>query len=381
VLLSYLILPLNLMKQVYALAAVLFISCNKDKDPKIVEVTKETAWREVTSLYRTGRVIQNMAGDGNTIFLQQLNYFTPITNSKAIPLTYVTGVTDVQVRIPIAPRFYVTASDTIVRFWKTAEPLASDVYPGKAYLSVKKLDPAARKVTKSLTSFGYISPFSSIVINKNNYVLLHYSTADEYPSQTTSANFILAAVDPNTREGNAPRLLSAQRITLPVNSNRGSYNFKSIVSIDDYFLVSFDGALYKIYQNGIVKQVAKLFDNYDGAYSLYKWQGRLYCIAFNNTLVSETDGETWHTYTQIPNDLLPSRPYPVGDSLVCAVGENLVSWRWRGASASFRVLNNEGLERSLINGIQVLHDTVYVGTSNGLFVRPLKKFFESKPKD
>ncbi|UOR04090.1 hypothetical protein MUN82_14190 [Hymenobacter aerilatus] len=358
--------------------------CTKDNDPEIKEVVRETAWKEVTTLTRTGRFIQNMASDGQTIFLQQPNSFTPITGTNRIPTFYSTYITDIQIRIPIAPKFYATAFDTIVTFRKTASPLSSDAYPGKSVLSVKKLDPAAVKITTVLTGSPFEAPgtFSSVVINRNNYVLLHYSTTNAPAFRTTSASFILAAVDPDTPEGYAPRLLSARRITLPnVSSGHSTYIFDAIVSINDYFLVAFEGKLFKIQQDGTVRSVLSMFANNSSVSALYKWKGRLYCISDRNTFMSDDEGETWRTFAPVPQDLQRHRPYPIGDSLICTIGNNLISWHWREANASLRVLNNEGLDRSLINGIQVLRDTVYVGTTNGLFFRPLNKFFESKPAE
>ncbi|MBW3127698.1 hypothetical protein [Hymenobacter profundi] len=358
--------------------------CTKDNDPEIKEVAKETAWQEVTALTRTRRFIQNMASDGQTIFLQQPNSFTPITGTNRVPAFYSTSITDIQIRIPIAPKFYATAFDTTVAFRKTASPLSYDAYPGKSELSVKRLDPAAVKITTVLASSPFEDPgvFSSVVINRNNYVLLHYSTTNAPAFRTTSANFILAVVDPDTPEGYAPRLLSARRITLPnISSIRSTYIFDAIVSIDDYFLVAFEGKLFKIQQDGTVRPVLSMFAYNSSVSALYKWNGRLYCISDRNTFMSDDEGETWRTFAPLPLDLQGHRPYPVGDSLICTIGNNLLSWHWREGNTSLRVLNNEGLDRSLINGIQVLRDTVYVGTTNGLFFRPLNKFFESKPTE
>ena len=43
-----------------------------------------------------------------------------------------------------------------------------------------------------------------------------------------------------------------------------------------------------------------------------------------------------------------------------------------------RTLKNDGLEQVSINGVEQLGDTVYLGTTSGLFKRPLSKFFETK---
>lgn len=45
-----------------------------------------------------------------------------------------------------------------------------------------------------------------------------------------------------------------------------------------------------------------------------------------------------------------------------------------------RELKNDGLNYADFSDLVQLGDTVYLGTTNGLFKRPLAKFFESKPQ-
>lgn len=372
------------MKHQYALALLplLLASCDKESDPEIVEVTRQNAWQEVTTLFRTQRIIQSMGTDGSRIFLQQPGYFSILTGTYRPPSTFGIPVTDVQVRLPITAQLFAFPYEAQVSFRKTAAPLNGDAYPNKSYASAKDLNPAATSITKSLPGWAFEDPgaFSSVAINRNNYVLTHYATANDPANLTTSLDFMLTPVDLGTAEGYAPRALASRRVTLPHASTNPYYALKAVVGVEDYFLVALDGALFKISESGQARQVAEFASNATVS-ALYKWQGRVYCLTTFNTLVSDDNGENWQRLSPLPTTLQRHRPYPIGDSLVCAISDNLVVLRWRANGGYVRVLKNEGLERSTINGIQVLRDTVYVGTTNGLYVRPLKQFFESQPEE
>jgi hypothetical protein len=63
-----------------------------------------------------------------------------------------------------------------------------------------------------------------------------------------------------------------------------------------------------------------------------------------------------------------------------AASNDLFTLRWRPDCYTTRPSKNDGISNAAITDLIQLGDTVYLGTTNGLFKRPLSKFFESKPK-
>lgn len=152
-----------------------------------------------------------------------------------------------------------------------------------------------------------------------------------------------------------------------------------IVAIDNYFLVNFGQAgLFKVSEAGTVKQV------YGSTLSeaCYKWHGTLYIVEeYSSLLRSLDDGETWQRYSTPANIFDFTTYHPVGDSLVVAthgVGTNsLFTLRFDNLTYTLRPLKMDRLNGGAISGMALLGDTVYLGTTNGLYRRPLSKFFES----
>ena len=190
---------------------------------------------------------------------------------------------------------------------------------------------------------------------------------------------------------NGTTQISSQLIRIPT-PGPSQLSFKSLWAVDDYFLVWCDYAgLYKILQDGTVKQVNGSPDFTSGPVSpttIYKWKGTVYSIqqgsGGNATFYTSTnDGETWQQITGFNQALSLSTFYPVGDSLVGithgVITNSLYTLRWLSANTiRLRELKNDGLGYVDFSDLAQLGDTVYLGTTGGLFKRPLSKFFESK---
>jgi hypothetical protein len=147
--------------------------------------------------------------------------------------------------------------------------------------------------------------------------------------------------------------------------------------------------LFKITQNGSFQQVNGTFTQATGPVNptaVYKWKGVVYAIQPNATVwTSANDCASWQRIDGFNPGLGLSYStfYPVGDSLVGithgVVNNSIYTLRWLNASTiRLRTLKNDGLGHAEFSDLAQLGDTVYLGTTSGLFKRPLKSFFESK---
>ncbi len=380
----------------------LVTACKKEIETVTVQVDKVYSWMPVKQLWGNQTSIVGITAGTNTVNIQAIGRFevlSPLPGSKEqaqngyytglnhLSRTWFTDPTpfDVRNRIPMNANFYANpggyrdvSSDTVLTIYPTS------YFDNIAYLHLRKLDPHAVRFENFLV--GSMHPFG--VINRNDYLLCSYYT--DNPAANTGFNLILSKLStgpapvPTPGPAQPKTLISSQiiRIPTPTPSER---SFKELWAIDDYFLVWCDYAgLYKIRQDGTVKQV-------NGPVSpttVYKWQGTVYAIQQSSAgdatfYTSTNDDETWQQITGFNQALTFSTFYPIGDSLVGVthgvVNNNLFTMRWLGpAKLSLRELKTDGLDYAEFSDLTQLGDTVYLGTTNGLFKRPLNKFFDSK---
>ena len=262
-----------------------------------------------------------------------------------------------------------------------------------AYLHLHKLDPHAVRFENHLRCSRY--PFG--VINRNDYLLCSYYT--DNPAANTGFNLVLSKLSTGPLPVSSPgptkpkTLISSQviRIPTPTPSER---DFKELWAIDDYFLVWCNYAgLYKVQQDGTVKQVngpPNFTSGPEAPTTIYKWKGTVYSIQQDGggsaTIYTSTnDSETWQQVSGFNQALIFSTFYPVGDSLVGithgVITNSIYTLRWLNANTiRLREVKNDGLGYADFSDLVQLGDTVYLGTTSGLFKRPLSNFFDSKPK-
>ncbi|WP_457069402.1 hypothetical protein [Hymenobacter sp. UYAg731] len=340
--------------------------CKKEVETQIQikEVEKQASWAEVPSLYGLARVIMSAGNDGQAIYLQQPNAFTRLINPKSLKGLETTAgrmPADVNVRLPIARDFFAYPdTDTSLVICRNREPLNSQFY-----FNLRRFDPAALRFD---TQFFDLS--KCMAINQNNYLLAPYN--NKRPDRAFT--FVLAAVQPGA-PGSGPVMAYVGPVVIPRPSFSGAY-LRYLVAIEDYFLASFgDGGIYKIKQDGSFRQVygAATVD------AIYKWNNTLYGpIEYGEIITSTDNGETWQKSLGTPQQFTLASYYTVKDSLVFTNSGSLYTLRWNGPRYTVRQLKNDGLERATITGIEYLRDTVYVATTSGLFVRPIKSFFDKQ---
>ena len=342
-------------------------SCKKEIEIQVQtkEVEKQTSWAEVPSLYGLTRVIMSTGSDGQAIYLQQPNAFTRLSSPKAANgLTITAGPfpANVNVRLPIGRDFFAYPdTDTSLVICRNRELLNYQFY-----FNLRRFDPAALRFDTRLFSLS-----KCMAINQNNYLLVPYD--NKRPDRAFT--FVLVAVQPGPL-GSGPVMAYPGPVVIPRAVASGG-SLRYLVAIDDYFLASFgDGGMYKIKQDGSFRQVygAATID------AIYKWKSTLYGpIEYGEIITSTDNGETWQKSSGTPQQFTLANYYPVKDSLVCVYANSLYSLRWNGPRYSLRPLKNDGLGRGTITGIEYLRDTVYLATTSGLFARPVKTFFETRP--
>ncbi len=354
---------------------VLATACKKEVEKIVVqEVDKVYSWSEIKRLYGTDRVILNTGKDANSIYLQtpgMLGILSPPTNpptKKRFGYYVSAGVylpTDVTVKIPIARDFFAfPIRDTLVQLSRTTEPVTPNY---NDFINLRQVDKQASGLSPV---YLFWMPFGAV--DRNNFLLFSY-----YTPAINSLAFVLAKV--NLQAGG---YLQAQPQAIKIALSPPVYHatIRWIVAIDNYFLANCgDAGLYKIQEDGTARRVF----GYSLTDACYKWQGVLYAVEeYNSVLTSKDDGETWQRSTGTPDAFNFTSYHVIGDSLVGVargVGNNyLFTLRWNGPNYRIRALKNDGLGQGSISGIEQLGDTVYVGTTSGLFKRPLSKFFESK---
>ncbi|RZJ94083.1 MAG: hypothetical protein EOO60_03805 [Hymenobacter sp.] len=373
-----------------SVALALGTACKKEVEKIVVqEVDKKYSWVEVKQLYGAQRFIMGMAKDANSLYLQQPSWFGVLTPSPSAPTHSLYGYgyygvsagpvstlvlpSDVRTRIPLGSNFfaYPYRSDSVLIAFPTAPPLIQNQ---GAEIHLRRLDPTATTFTISKNDIPL--PFGAV--NSTDYLLVNYTTTAGYTDPLL--HFTLSKI--NVPFGGVTA--STRLVSVPLQ-NTGNYaGFTTVAAVDDYFLANaFNQGIYKIKSDGTARQVF-------GAAAIvgyYKWQGIVYAVEGNGSkaVITSTDnGETWRRQTGVPNYFGVTTFRPVGDSLVgithTIATNSLFTVHWTGNNYQVHELKNDGLGKADFTDIVQLGDTVYLGTTGGLFKRPLNTFFESKSK-
>lgn len=383
-------------------------ACRKEVETIVVQQDKQYSWTEINYLINYQRNVMRVVAGPNTLNLQETGRFevlSPIPGSAQQAANgYYTGFGhtvsrtwfgdplpwDIRNAVPMNANFYANPGGY--------SPVESDtvltIYPTKfldigTQLHLARLDPTATQFENFLVGSRF--PFG--VINRNDYLLCGYRTTNTLENAfhlvltklTNTANTGIVAYGPGFTTGSTQ--LSSQLIRIPT-PNRSQSSFKSFWAVDDYFLVWCTGyGLFKITQNGAFQQVNGTFTQATGPVNpttVFKWKGIVYALQSGGTIWTSTDDcASWQRIDGFNQALNFSTFYPVGDSLVGithgVVTNSLYTLKWLSAtSIRLRELKNDGLGYADFADLAVLRDTVYLGTTGGLFKRPVSKFFESK---
>ena len=381
-------------------------ACRKEVEKLVVQqVDKQYSWAEVKHLVNYQRNVRRVTMGTNTLNLQETGRFevlSPIAGSAekaangyykgfghTLSRTWASDPLpwDVRNAVPMNANFYANpngnddiSSDTVLT-----------IYPTKFFdlgtrLHLRNLDPAATQFENSLLGSRY--PFG--VINRNDYMLCGYHTTNVRES---AFHLVLSKLVNSASKGstlsNFPGTtqISSRLIRIPT-PDRSQFSIKTFWAVDDYFLVWCNNfGLFKITQDGSFQQVNGTFTQATGPVNptaVFKWKGVVYAMQNGGTVwTSANDCASWQRIDGFNPALNYSTFYPVGDSLVGithgVITNSLYTLRWLNTNTiRLREVKNDGLGSADFSDLVQLGDTVYLGTTSGLFKRPMSNFFESK---
>ena len=356
--------PLHHVVAVFLSTGLALSSCKKETEIQIKEVEKKFSWSDVSGLDGLERIVLSTGTNGQSIYLQQPNFFTRFNTQNRLRGMVVSGgrlPTDIAVRLAIGPTFFAyPATDSLLVVCRNNEPINNE-----AYVQLRRLDPTGVRFN---TRVFFLSKCTAI--SQNNYLLMPYD--NNRPDRPIT--FLLTSVIPGAP--GMPVTVASRQVVIPTPGIGSGAYVRNIAAIDDYFLVNLgDAGIYKIKQDGSFRRVhgGALVD------AFYKWKNIVYApVEYNEILTSSDNGDSWQRSTGTPDHFTLANYYTVRDSLIGVYRGNLYTLRWNGPRFTTRFLKNDGLDRARITGIEYLRDTVYVATTSGLFARSVKSFFETK---
>jgi hypothetical protein len=331
---------------------------------KEVPIEKQFSWKEIKRFTGTERIFLSSGRSSDAIYLQQPFYFTEIKNQDIATGITVYGAfltTDINTRMPISADFAaIPYSDTILRVINNARPVAS---PSGGYFNLKQIDPTLTSIQKN-----YLNLFKSMSINNRGTLLFAYFNSRVSQPLT----FMMLKIKTYSTYPYVDSLFT-KLITIPKNTD--GY-VRHISAIDDFFLVELsDNGIYKIKDDGTFSKVF----NPAVVDAFYKWQGKIYAHAeWGRLLISSDNGDNWQEYSGINASMVLSNYYTIKDSLIGIYNDNIFTLKWSGNDYTQRILKNDGVEGSKINGVEILRDTVYLATTAGIYTKPVSQFFDSK---
>jgi hypothetical protein len=368
------------------LALVPLVSACKKEVETIVVQDKIYSWAEVKQVPGSTKIIVQMVKAGNLMYLQEAGYLGTFNPQPTAQQRYFSAFSmlwsplpyDLRDRLPMNANFFLNRGqpgDTLPQVYPTAYQAPSN---NLCEIHLRQLDHHAVRYVDNLNGpyFGFGA------INRNDYSLFSYLT--DIPGDN-SLHLVLSKLSSDASLG-TPVVAKSQTISAPLNNLSTYGGYTQIAAMDDYFLVcTTNSGLFKVQQDGSIK---KVFTSTNLAIkNFYKYQGVLYGVEANgrNSILTSTDnGESWQYHEGIPDFFPASTFYSVGDSLVGITHQietnSLYTLRWNGSNYHVHELKNDGLGKADFTDLVQLGDTVYLGTTSGLFKRPLNKFFESKTR-
>jgi hypothetical protein len=345
------------------LSLLLLIACRKT-EIKEVPVEKEFSWKEIKRFKGTERIFLSSGASADALYFQQPFFFTEIKNQSEANGITVYGAflpSDIYLRTAISSEFFAMPfSDTVLRILNNKRPVA---VPSGGYFNLKQIDPSLTSIQKN-----YLTLFKLTSITKNGALLFAYHNNRIAQPLT----FMIFKIKTYPTYPYIDTLYTKQ-VTIP---KIGAGYVRHITAINDFFLADLsDNGIYKIREDGTFNKVSSpaVVD------AFYEWQGKIYAHAeWNRLLISSNNGDNWQEYTGTSTAMTLSNYYVIKDSLVGVYNDNIFTLKWVGNDYALRILKNDGVEGSAINGIEILKDTVYLATTAGLYVKPATEFFESK---
>jgi hypothetical protein len=340
--------------------------CTKTEIVEIpVEVEKKNSWTELKGFIGKQRIMLSSGSNSSHVFIQQPFFFTDIMYPQinlGITMYGANLPTDLNIRIPIAESFFVYPfGDIAIMVKNNLDPITS---PSKGFFNLQNIDTTLTKIR-----IDFLDIFKCFAINKNNELLLNY----ENNLSGMPYTFMILGIQSYNSYPFVDTLFS-RKISIPRNIL--SAGVRSLTAIEDFFLVEiFPEGLYKIKPDG---SYSKVYAGPVYAEGIYEWKGNIYAHQeLDKVLVSPDKGNNWQQYNGSNPLLTYTKYFKIKDSLIGAYNDKLFTLDWNGSSFKTRPIQVDGLEGCVINGIEILNDTIYAATTSGLYLKPASSFFES----
>jgi hypothetical protein len=350
------------------LIEILLVGCDKEK-PGVNPETSASTWLTKAQFKGLAKIKMNSLVTVDHLFVYGPEYFSVINKSGRV----VHNLTRLRYpafhRLPVSEAYFVEAETPWLRFASSLNPVYDEA---AAWVDIRTLSPDVKGI-----NYGSKYPVSAIDINEKGQCLVPvYSNTATSTSEIILYLFTVAPDD----DANV-KVADIVRVTLS-NLNSSNQFVYCAKGIKDYFIVSVDGATFKVYSDGQAKKVINT-----SVSNLFQYGDKLYALKQPDQLfISKTDGEAWEAYEGYPDALVLANYFVIADSIIATTQSDLYTVNLSGNKYAVKQLNkyavkqlnNDGLETNEITSLSLFGDSVYVSTYSGVFVKHKNQFFEYK---
>lgn len=315
-----------------------------------IEVEKVEAWNMREDFTGRNKIKLNSLATEDNLYLYGPDFFS-ILNSQNEVTHFLNRLRYPNFsRLPISNNYYLEANSEILRFGNLTNPVGNSTVINFANLA------------PDFDSFNFGSLYQPGVfaINDLGQCLIPINSTDP-------AHPIVAYLFQTQVQDGFTQVVDTIRVEIPV-ANAGLFFAQGF---EDYFILSADRNVYKIYADGSSKVVIN-----QPVFNIFKYQDRLFGLQDDTRLfISDDGGENWDTFAGFPQSLTLANYLTIRDSLIATVNSTIYWIQLEGTNLSIESLVNEGLEGHEITSICDFQDSTYVSTYTGVFVRAKEDFF------
>lgn len=341
----------------------IFQSC-KNQEEILPLDTDSTAyvWQEL--VLNSDKHIHNIYKTQNRLYFSTMRNWIKYDNSNQYQLTSKNVANYFYGKMPINDDMYTELDYKNILYMFDIDCEFNGCVTWKR-IDLDTLDATITGVNHSHNSGTYWT--QPIAINNHRQVLIGVLNED---SDTQNVYYLLK-YDENHK------IIDSQKIIIP----KPSVEIRHLYTVYSFYGKFFIGGdmFSVVYPDGTYKT----FDNLDlwSLHKMFEHQGVLYALDWQNLFASTDQGETWQKLGEL-NLLYPNYTYnfaTIDDRLVIyhqhqyAISE--IEFK-DGAWYRLKPIKTKGMNQDDITSIEEFRDTVYVGTSSGLFRKPLETFWD-----
>lgn len=337
-----------------AVIAALVASCNDE--PDIIEEPETSSWQEEANFQFELKNQYNSFANEEGMYLLGRNTITSVER-QGDQLAYESAILwlnyNLNHKMPLNDRVFVTANDRVVRFAATQDPVLAH---SDFYLRMEEYDPNFLGFEFPGFDFG-----EAMGIDDVNRVLIPYVVNDP-ETALTERKLLLVQLD-------VIHDLGSDRIdTL---STRILPSMSPVIALHEWrneFYVTHSQGTFQVSETGDIRSISvnvplyKMFVVDDILFGIYDTQ-----------IYASTDGLNWSPAGSGENLRLVTYQQ-VGDFSIGFYFSQLFLFEREGNDVEIIELSNEGLEGHKITSVSFFDDMAYVTTLSGVFKKPIDQF-------